>query len=182
MTAQELRDQVRVEEGEDDSKLWQLAKLAREYCERANEVLLTTATVEQHTTFTHAADLDDAVRLVLSPVATVSSVTIEEPGESSVAIDSANYEVVPDGEGVYLFPVNTITKWSSRIGTRVVVTYTGGLAVDSVAEVYKQAMLMLVAHYYENREAVLTGTISKEVEHGVERLLRLAEIPSEFDF
>ncbi|MHA7916499.1 head-tail connector protein [Alloalcanivorax xenomutans] len=33
------------------------------------------------------------------------------------------------------------------------------------------AELMLIGHFYENREAVVTGTISSEVHLGVERLV-----------
>lgn len=36
----------------------------------------------------------------------------------------------------------------------------------------KQAILMLVAHWAVNREAVVTGTTSAQVDLGVERLLR----------
>lgn len=35
----------------------------------------------------------------------------------------------------------------------------------------EQAALMLVAHWYENREAVVTGTIATPIPIGVERLL-----------
>ena len=39
-----------------------------------------------------------------------------------------------------------------------------GLSGASVPEGLKQAMLLLIGHWYENREAVLVGTISKEIE------------------
>ena len=39
--------------------------------------------------------------------------------------------------------------------------------------------MMLVSHWYENREAVLTGTVSKEVELGVSSLLAMLE--TEYD-
>ncbi len=35
----------------------------------------------------------------------------------------------------------------------------------------RQAILMLVAHWYATREAVVTGTINSQVQLGVERLL-----------
>ncbi|MGV8944667.1 head-tail connector protein [Thermomonas sp.] len=35
----------------------------------------------------------------------------------------------------------------------------------------EQALLMIVAHWYENREAVATGTIATVIPIGVERLL-----------
>lgn len=55
----------------------------------------------------------------------------------------------------------------------VTLTYiTGHSTVSSgVPEHIKQAIRMVVAHWYRNRESVLTGTISKEVEMGVDALL-----------
>lgn len=35
----------------------------------------------------------------------------------------------------------------------------------------RQAIFLLVAHWYANREAVVTGTINSQVQLGVERLL-----------
>lgn len=35
----------------------------------------------------------------------------------------------------------------------------------------EQAILLLVAHWYANREAVVTGTIASQVQLGVDRLL-----------
>ncbi|MCK3656237.1 hypothetical protein A4G19_15640 [Pasteurellaceae bacterium Macca] len=36
----------------------------------------------------------------------------------------------------------------------------------------RQAMLMTIAHWYENREAVFTGAITKEIEFGTWRLIQ----------
>lgn len=46
-----------------------------------------------------------------------------------------------------------------------------GAAASSVDPRAKQAVMLLAAHWFQNREAVLTGTISKEVEFGVKTLL-----------
>ena len=55
----------------------------------------------------------------------------------------------------------------------VQITYTAGYgpAASDVDERAKIAIKLLVAHWYENREAVLTGTVSKEIELGLERVL-----------
>lgn len=48
----------------------------------------------------------------------------------------------------------------------VTVTYEAGYGTpDDVPKLAKQAMLMLVGHWHEHREGVITGTISKEIEH-----------------
>jgi uncharacterized phiE125 gp8 family phage protein len=42
---------------------------------------------------------------------------------------------------------------------------------DTLPDNYVQALLLLTSHYYENREAMLVGTISKEMEFSVQALL-----------
>lgn len=50
----------------------------------------------------------------------------------------------------------------------VVVTYTAGWATeDDVPSALVQAVQLIVTHWYENRESVLVGSISKEIEFGV---------------
>ena len=59
---------------------------------------------------------------------------------------------------------------SSRSSTHV--TYVaGGATAGEIDPRVKQAVLLMIGHWYENREAVLTGTISKEVEHAVQALM-----------
>ena len=48
---------------------------------------------------------------------------------------------------------------------------TGYGAASAVPPLVKQAMLMIVAHWYRNRESVVTGSISKEIENGVRAIL-----------
>ena len=56
----------------------------------------------------------------------------------------------------------------------VMITWWGGYGEDgrSVPTQIRHAMLLLVAHWYgAGREAVVTGSISKEIEFGVKSLL-----------
>ena len=43
--------------------------------------------------------------------------------------------------------------------------------IANVPQMVKQAILLLVGHWYENREATLAGTISREIEFAVHALL-----------
>jgi uncharacterized phiE125 gp8 family phage protein len=54
-------------------------------------------------------------------------------------------------------------------GETIRISYTAGLT--DVPDDMKQAVLMLISHWYENREAVIVGTISAEVSLGVNQLL-----------
>jgi uncharacterized phiE125 gp8 family phage protein len=54
-------------------------------------------------------------------------------------------------------------------GETLLIAYTAGEA--DIPDGMRQAVLMLVAHWYENREAIVVGTISSEVSLGVNQLL-----------
>lgn len=49
--------------------------------------------------------------------------------------------------------------------------YQGGEYSTSLPDNYRQAVYLLTSHYYQNREAVLVGTNSKEIEFAVNALL-----------
>lgn len=67
---------------------------------------------------------------------------------------------------------------TQEIANAVVVTYTSGYSTGSDAAVsqaavpkpIKQAILLLAGHWYENREATLTGSISKEYDFAISSL------------
>lgn len=53
----------------------------------------------------------------------------------------------------------------------VTIAYTAGFGdSDDVPQLAKGAIRLLIGHWYRNREAMLTGTISKEIELGVQRI------------
>lgn len=51
-------------------------------------------------------------------------------------------------------------------------TYPAGYGADA-PETIKQAVRLLVGHWYENRESVIVGRTSKEIEHTVSALVRV---------
>lgn len=62
----------------------------------------------------------------------------------------------------------------------VTITYVAGhsSAASAVPDNIKQAIRMVVGHWYRNREAVITGTISKEIELSVDALLESEATPT----
>jgi len=67
----------------------------------------------------------------------------------------------------------------------VTITFKAGYAADSsptdyranVPEAIKQAILLLVGHYYENREQVITGTTVSEMKWAYQALLHPYRVP-----
>jgi len=83
--------------------------------------------------------------------------TASEPGRLALA-DGASY---PSDD---LYPVGAVK-----------ITYTAGYSDDAadVPEIYKQAVLMIAADWYENREATVPNSIgSAEIVYGARALLK----------
>ena len=66
------------------------------------------------------------------------------------------------------WPTETLLRDYNAICVTYVAGYTSAALVP---QRIRQAMLMLIGHWFENRESVLIGTISKPIEFGVTALL-----------
>lgn len=62
-----------------------------------------------------------------------------------------------------------------KLANPIQITYVAGYGDEpgDVAAVWKRAILLLVGHWYENREATISGTIVKEIPLGVQSLIWL---------
>jgi uncharacterized phiE125 gp8 family phage protein len=85
--------------------------------------------------------------------------------------DSANYFTPAFQEPALLQPVSTATIPSVYCRPDAVqVEYIAGYAAEACPEELRLAVLMLMAHFHENREAVIVGTSGKETEMAVTSL------------
>ena len=105
-------------------------------------------------------------------IAITSIVYIDTNGDEQTLSASA-YQLDGDSEPARLAEAYGYAWPATRCQMNAVrVTYTCGWATsEAVPEDVKQAARMLVGHWLENREAVLTGTVSKEIEFSVHALL-----------
>jgi uncharacterized phiE125 gp8 family phage protein len=142
---------------------------AREYAEAYTGRALSSQTVEAYfKRFPPCGRID----LPLAPLQSVTSVTYKDSaGTETTLTETTDYIVDTDSTigGIVLpyggswpsftaYPVNPIK-------IRFVAGYT------DVPQSIIQAMHLLIGHWYENREATLVGTISKELEFSVRALL-----------
>ena len=168
----EAKLQCRVDLDDDDALITGYIAAAREYCEKIDWRAYLTQTLElwldawpcdvrfitlprpplQSVTKIEYYGSDDT-KYTLSPLAYYSS-QAAQPGKVQLRLDS----VWP---GVALREMDAIC-----------VTYKAGwTAAANVPPRIKQAVLLLVGHYYENREATLSGSVSREIEFAVNALL-----------
>lgn len=110
------------------------------------------------------------------PLAPVSSVVVkyQDEDDAEMTLDAENYVLLEDALSPYI-------RWTSGatlpntydrhepISVEFVAGY--GATADDVPDAIKQAAKMLIAHWFENREASISGTIISEVPLGPRTLL-----------
>jgi uncharacterized phiE125 gp8 family phage protein len=115
------------------------------------------------------------VRLPLRPVQSVSAVQLYAPDES---VETLNPDLfLLDGAGIpsRLIRQGSLT-WPApkRIANGIEIAFTAGYgnAVADVPAPIRQAVLLLVAHWYEHREPIEIGAAAQPVPHMVSELLQ----------
>lgn len=151
VTLDDARAQVRVTAMQEDALLTRLVEAARQHVERAIRRALITQSWRLY--------LDDwppgrVVRLPATPVQEVASITVFDADGMPVELDPADYEV--DGQGTPArLKVKAGVGGSSKALNGIEIDFTAGYgdAGEDVPAALRQAILLLVAHWYEHREA-----------------------------
>lgn len=145
---------------------------AREYCENKTGIAFATQTLEA---YMYGFPCEKYIDLPKLPLQSVISVKYKDyTGVETTLSENIDYIVDTDslvGKIVLPYAKNwpTFTPYPvNPVKIRYIVGYSDS---NKIPEIIKQAMLLLIGHWYENREAVVTGSISKEVEFAVSCLL-----------
>lgn len=109
------------------------------------------------------------------PDVTAVAVTYYDADNVEQTVSSSLYELLEDARGSFIRFRDGFTYpavYSDRSdGVRVAFTAGFGNAA-AVPAAIKQAIMLLAAHWYENREATIEGTTSIEIPFGVRALTR----------
>lgn len=159
-----------------DDYVDELIQAARE----SAEVMMNRATVNA----TYVLKMDRFPSIIELPRGQCSSITSIDYYDSNgdtQSLDSTDYQADTDSTPARLKP-NPNDAWpNTELGrlNAVTVTYTAGYGSTrtDVPQCIKNAMYLLIGHWYEHREAVITGTITKEIEMSVKALLATERIP-----
>lgn len=170
ITLTEAKDHCRVDGTDDDTLITSLIVAAREYVEGYQNRALITQTWEL---VLDAWPDGDSIELPLPPLQSVTSLKYKDSAGAETAWAATNYIVDTDSYLGRLVLADDIS-WPSDelypaggIRIRFVAGYppTGsGESIDydaNVPQKIKQAMLLLVGHWYENREAVAAGSMTE---------------------
>jgi uncharacterized phiE125 gp8 family phage protein len=158
----------------DDTQIDSFVKAARIYCEtRTNRAFINT-------TFDQVYDCFPGVfRPARSPLVSVTSITYTATDGTSTTLSASEYVVDIKREpgricNAYGYTWPSVRGIQNAVTVRFVAGY--GAAASSVPETLRQAMLLLVGHFYENREALVVGTISGAISFAVDSLLASEQI------
>lgn len=112
------------------------------------------------------------LRLPLGPVASITSVTWRNAAGQIATVSSDNYARKADALGDYVrFKDGFVFPSDLNQVSAVSVTYVAGVAPADVPASIKAAIMLLAGNWFENREAVVIGTISSELPMAVNALL-----------
>lgn len=122
-------------------------------------------------------DFDSWAPVLRLPFPDVSSVTVKYYDTSNVeqTVSSSLYELLSDGLGSYVkfkSDFTSPTTYDDRSDAVQVTLVAGyGAAASNVPDAIRAAVLLLVGHWFENRETIVTGTIAAELPMAVAALI-----------
>lgn len=170
ITTAEAKTHLRVTDSSEDTKIADLIVAAREYAEAATGKLMAARVVTAVSN--EFPSLNTPLTLPVGPVVVSASVTVSFKDidgtttdiSTDVEVDSYSEKpelvLKPDESWPtdQLYPVNPVT-----------VSYTAGATPSKRA---KNAMLLLIGHWFDNREEVVVGQETYTVPFAAEALLQ----------
>lgn len=145
----EVKTHLRVDGTDEDALIVSLIAAAREYVESFTRRALITQTWTRR-----LGDFANTIDLPRPPLQSVSSITYTDLQGDSQTVTASVYDVDTDSEpGAVTLGYQQV--WPSVRNERlpVTITYVAGYGTASdVPQAIKQAIMMLVAHWYEHRQ------------------------------
>jgi len=171
LTLAETKSHLRVEVTDDDVLIGLLITAARRHVENICSRALITQTWQMFSDAFPASG--EAIKVPLPPLV-IASITYIDINGATQDLAPSKYTVDAKSEPARIKEAYNETWPATReIMNVVTVEFTCGYGDDEtdVPEPIRQAMLMLIAHWYENREAVTIGDIARETPLAIDSLL-----------
>lgn len=182
LSLQEAKDHLRVDFEDDDAYISGLISAARAYAETLQNRTLAPTGFEYildcfpsrlygHYNGFEYAGRSKPIRLPRMPLIALESIRYTRADGTVVTLPGTGYKVKEDGDIVPSYntcwPIEALD-----VGDAVRVTFTAGYAPEEVPRTTIQGMLLLIGHWYENREAVYIGSkVPASIPFGVDSLL-----------
>lgn len=172
VTTSQAKAHMRITDTAEDSYIESLITAARQHAEHLTERAFITQTWTM--TLDRFPDYFGDIRLPKPLLISVSSITYVDLEGTTQTLSSSLYEVDARSQPGRIRPAYGQAWPSTREQLNAVtITYTAGYGATaaSVPTAIKQAIMIVVAHWFEHREPVITGTIVAEVPMSATALL-----------
>jgi uncharacterized phiE125 gp8 family phage protein len=176
VTVAEVKSDLRITHTDDDTYIEGLIAAAVEYVSAPNGVTGKALITQTWALSVRAAACDNRIHLPITPVVSVTSIAYYDAAGDAQALDVANFYLYGTEDWSYLEPKsgNSWPGTQSRLDA-ITVTFVAGFGnAEAVPDNIKKALRLLVAHWYEHREAVVIGSIVTELPLGVAALLGIS--------
>lgn len=179
LTLPQVKAHLRIDASDEDEMVAALIVAARQHID-GKDGWLGRALVAQTWELSLTAFPAGAIRLPLPPLQEVESITYVDTAGATQTLASNLYQVVAS-EPALILPAYGKTWPATRCQPEAVkVRFTAGYApgdgsptdyAENIPQPVKQAMLLLIAQWFENRSAGLTGATAMELPFAVQALL-----------
>lgn len=171
ITVSDAKKHMRIEHNDDDAFIASLINVAISFTDVTGA--LGKAMISQ-TWAEHVGANPSTVYLSLGPVQSVSAIKYYDVDNALQTATLSDFHLIGQ-PGRYLIYPKAGKSWPTTFSRddAIRIEYLIGYGDNStdVPNTVRHALLMLVAHYYENRENELIGTISKTLPFGYDDLI-----------
>lgn len=169
VTLAEVKSHLRITQTDDDTMLQGLITLAEEMIESVTRTTLLNSSLKM--VLDKFPKCNGDLFVDYGPVTSISSIEYYDSNNTKVSLDLTDVYQDLNRVNARLKPVNAWPNTYARPNA-VEITFSSGYeTVEKVPMPIKQAALLMVGHYYENREWVTQGSEAKEVPFTVAALL-----------
>tara|TARA_R110002051_G_scaffold1803_3_gene9993 strand:- start:841 stop:1419 length:579 start_codon:yes stop_codon:yes gene_type:complete len=173
-TTSEAKDFLKVDTTADDTLIDNLIKAATQSCQIYTNMYFLDTTVTQY-----SDNWMEFYRLYKSPVLSITHVKYYDTNDTLQTLNSTNYilDRVSQPARIGLSVDGVLPNLASRINA-VEVKYIVGYGTTSseVPEGIRQAVLITIGNWYENRQSVITGRTATELPLSSQYLLEQYKI------
>ena len=173
-TTTEAKDFLKVDTTADDTLIDSLIKAATQSCQIFTNRYFLTTTVTQY-----SDKWDGIYTLYKSPVIGITHIKYFDSNDTEQTLASSNYilDNVSQPARIGIAVNGTLPDLADRINAVKVEYKVGyGITSDLVPEGIKQAVLITIGNWYENRQTVITGRTATELPLSSQYLLEQYKI------
>lgn len=169
VTVAEAKAHLRVDHNDEDEKIEALISAATSYLDGRSGVL-HRCIVAQTWELTLDEFPTEEIEIPLGPVQSVTAVTYVDLSGATQTVSLTDYYVDVTSPTAWIVPQ---IEWPNTMqaANAVAVSFVAGTSVSSVPAAIKHAILLLVGHWFDNRNAVNVGNISSSLPFTVDALI-----------